>query len=326
MAKYKIVFTDYYYADNKVELQVLSQLGDVEIVDCTKIVPGGIKDADLLIPYVKDADAVVVQFANMSKEVINTMRYCKIIVRYAIGVDVIDVAAAHSRGITVSNVPDYCIEEVSDTAVAHILNLYRSISRSNTLVHDRAWSLSAIQPLKRLRDATVGLVGFGHIARRTAEKLRELTAHILAYDPYITDTQSYDWVEFVGLDTLLSRSDVVSIHAPLTKDTKHMIGEREFSLMKDGTYIVNTSRGGLIDEKALIAALDEGKSRVAGLDVLDTPDSAYSDSPLMQYSDRVFVTQHLGWYSEASIIELKQKVARNIVARLVNGKALYEVK
>jgi D-3-phosphoglycerate dehydrogenase len=306
-------------------LELLSQLGDVEIVDCTKIVPGGIKEADLLIPYVKDADAVVIQFANISKTVIDAMQNCKIIVRYAIGVDVIDVAAAHSKGITVSNVPDYCIEEVSDTAVAHILNLFRSISRSNTLLHDRAWSLSAIQPLKRLRDSTIGLIGFGHIARRTADKLREFAAHILAYDPYITDINSYKWVEFVALDTLLSCSDLISIHAPLTNDTKHMIGEREFSLMKDGTYIVNTSRGGLVDEKALIHALNEGKIRGAGLDVLDTPDSAYSDSPLMRYSDRVFVTPHMGWYSEASIIELKKKVANNIISRLVNGKALYEV-
>jgi D-3-phosphoglycerate dehydrogenase / 2-oxoglutarate reductase len=321
----KIVFTDYYYPDNKIERKILSKLDDVEIVDLTEEVPGGIKAEDQLIPYVQDADAVVVQFADISEKVINSMANCKIIVRYAIGVDNIAVEAARGKGITVSNVPDYCIEEVSDTAVAHILNQYRAISKANTMIHEKNWSLDTVMPLKRLSNSSIGLIAFGHIARRTAEKLRGFTSHILAYDPFFTDHEAYPWVKFVSLEELLAESDIVSVHAPLNKETRHLIGEKEIRMMKPRAYIVNTSRGGLIDEQALLLALQEKRIAGAGLDVLDIPDSEYHTSELLALGDCVVITPHLGWYSEASIDELKTKVAENIVEKIMNGKALYEI-
>ncbi|HCG63742.1 MAG TPA: hydroxyacid dehydrogenase [Sphaerochaeta sp.] len=321
----KIVFTDYYYPDNKIERELLSQLDNIEIVDLTQLVPGGIKTEELLIPHVKDADALIIQFADISPAVINAMENCKIIVRYAIGVDNIAIDAAKAKGITVSNVPDYCVEEVSDTAVAHTLNLFRAISKANSLVRSNDWSLDKIRPLKRLSESTIGLVAFGNIARRTAEKFRGFTSHIVAYDPYFTDQDAFPWVDFVSLDELLSVSDVVSIHAPLTSATRHLIGERELGLMKPSAILVNTSRGGLIDENALIAVLEQHRIAGVGLDVLDVPDSEYAKSSLAKLSGNIIITPHLGWYSEASIVELKKKVALNIVERVKNGKALYEI-
>ncbi len=321
----KIVFTDYYYPDNRIELDILNTLNGVEIVDLTSLEKGGIKDAERLIPYIKDADAIIVQFADISAKVINSLEKCKIIARYAIGVDNIDVAAAKAKGITVSNVPDYCIEEVSDTAMAHILNSYRSVSLADSLLRSDSWSLERIVPLKRLSESTVGLVAFGNIARRTAEKLRGFTSHILAADPYFSDTDAYPWVTFTSLETLLKESDIISVHAPLTASTRHLIGKKEFALMKKGAYIINTSRGGLIDESALIDALNENHLGGVGLDVLDTLDSEYPRSEVLKAQGKVTITPHLSWYSETSIEELKRKVALNVKHKLTKGKALYEL-
>ncbi|MCK9482217.1 MAG: C-terminal binding protein [Bacteroidia bacterium] len=321
----KIVFTDYYYPDNTLELEVLSKIKDVEIVDLTKINSGGIKESEKLIPYVKDADAIIVQFAQISKELIEQLENCKIIARYAIGVDNIDVEAAKKKGITVSNVPDYCIEEVSDTAVAHILNLNRSIGYSDQLLRGKRWTLEAIRPLKRLQESVIGLVAFGNIAQRTAEKLRPYGCTLLAYDPYFNQTETFSWVKFVSLEELLSESDIVSIHAPLNKNTQHLIGQKELALMKNGSYLVNTSRGGLIEESALYDALKNKKLGGVGLDVLDMYDSDYQNSRLLEFKDNLFITPHLGWYSETSIDELKMKVAENVKSKILTGKAIYEL-
>ena len=326
MGKYKIVFADYYYPDNEQEVKILEKLGDVEILDLTRIEKGGIKDPDKLMPYISDADAVIVQFAQMSKAVIDSMQKCKIIARYAIGVDNIDLKACAEKGIVVSNVPDYCIEEVSDTAVAHILNCLRSVSRANNLIHEDRWSYEAIKPLKRIAETPVGLVAFGNIARRTAEKLRPWGMPIYAADPFFKDQAKYDWVTFVELDELFKVAEVLSVHAPLSESTRHLINGEAFAKMKDGVCIVNTSRGGLIDEGALVSAISSGKVRAAGLDVLDMMDSDYNRSELLKFSEQITITPHLGWYSESSVKELQRKVAENVFSMLQNGKPNYRVR
>jgi len=325
MTKPKIVFTDYYYPQNNIEVDILRELGDVEIVDCTKLFPGGIKDEDRVIEYASDADAIIVQFAKMSQRVIDRLERCKIISRYAIGVDVIDVKAAKEKGIVVANVPDYCIEEVSDTAIAHIFNCVRKISLSNDLVHQEKWVFTNIKPVHRFSSLTIGLLAFGNISRRVAEKLRSFGVSILAYDPYFKQQEKYPWVTFLSLEELLSQSDVISVHIPLNEESHHMLNRERFGLMKKGVIIVNTSRGGLIDEVALAEAIDSGIVAGAGLDVLEYPDEEYYKSILAKYSDKVCITNHFGWYSEEALVELQTKTAMNVYEMLKNGKPLYQV-
>jgi D-3-phosphoglycerate dehydrogenase len=169
-------------------------------------------------------------------------------------------------------------------------------------------------------------VAFGHIARRTAEKLKAFNARLMASDPYFTDHAAYDWVEFVALETLLSRADIVSVHAPLTPHTRHLLNADKFNLMKAGVIVINSSRGELIEEAALLEALENGKVAMAGLDVLEGPDAEYAKSALLRYRERVFITPHMGWYSEESIAELQAKTARNVYEMLATGKPLFAVK
>ena len=326
MAKYKIVFTDYYYPNNNMEVKILKRLGDVEIVDCTKIEKGGIKGEDKIIEYVKDADAIIVQFIKISKKVLDRLEKCRIISRYAIGVDNIDVKEAKKRGIVVSNVPDYCIEEVSDSAIAHMLNCIRKISLANNLFCNKLWDYEKIKPMYRFSDQTLGLIAFGNIARRVAEKLRPFNLKILTYDPYFKDDNNeYNWVEFVSLKELLSKSDIISVHAPHNKETHHLINKDTLAFMKNGVVIVNTSRGGLIDENALEEAIKNGKVSMAGLDVLEYPDNEYYQSVLLKYPERVIITPHISWYSEGAIVDLQRKTALNVYEMLKNGKPLYSV-
>lgn len=325
MSHYKIVFTDYYYPDNNSEINILKKLGDVEIIDCTKIIPGGIKDEDKVIEYAADANAIIVQFAKISRKVIEKLKNCKIISRYAIGVDIIDLDAAREKGIVVANVPDYCIEEVSDTAIAHIFNCLRKVTLANNLLSQGEWAYAKIKPIHRFSSHKVGLVAFGHIARRVAEKLQPFGVSLMAYDPYFKEQEKYPWVKFVSLEELLAQSDIVSIHAPLNKDSHHLLNRDRFALMKNGAIIVNTSRGGLIDEVALAEAIEAGKIASAGLDVLEYFDEEYSKSVLTKYPDKVFITPHFGWYSEEAISDLKSKTAMNVYEMLINGKPLYQV-
>lgn len=323
---FKVVFTDYYYPNNDQEIKILNQLEDVEIVDCTKIKKGGIKEEDELIDYVKDADAIILQFAKISKKVLDRLEKCRIISRYAIGVDNIDVKEAKKRGIVVSNVPDYCIEEVSDSAIAHIFNCVKKISFANKLFCNKLWSYQKIKPIHRFSGQTLGLIAFGNIARRVAEKLRPFNLKILTYDPYFKDDNNeYNWVEFVSLKELLSKSDIISVHAPHNKETHHLINKDTIAFMKNGVVIVNTSRGGLIDENALEEAIKNGKVSMAGLDVLEYQDNEYYKSILLKHADRVIITPHISWYSEESIVDLQRKTALNVYEMLKNGKPLYSV-
>jgi D-3-phosphoglycerate dehydrogenase / 2-oxoglutarate reductase len=325
MDHWKIVFTDYYYPNNDLELDILHKLGEVEIVDCTRLIPGGVKDEDGVIAYAADADAIIVQFARISRRVISQLNRCKIVSRYAIGVDNIDTVAAKEKDIVVANVPDYCIEEVSDTAIAHIFNCVRKVTRANQLLHRGEWAYEKIKPIHRFSTYTIGLVAFGNIAQRVAEKLRPFGVTLIAFDPYFKEQEKFPWVQFTSLEELLGRSDAVSIHTPLNAQTHHMINRDKLALLKPGAILINTSRGGVVDEVALSEAIQSGRVAAAGLDVLEYPDEEYSKSVLMKSPDQVFITPHLGWYSEEAINDLQAKTAMNVYEMLKNGKPLYKV-
>ena len=328
--KYKIVFTDYYFEDIHKEIKILNKLGNVEIIDCNDFISGEIGNEEKILAYIKrkkaiDADALIVNHAIIGKKIISQLKNCKIIARYGVGVDNVDLKAACEAGIIISNVPDYCMEEVSDNTVAFILGCQKKIFQLNHMLKSNGqWSYEKIKPIRRLSELTIGLLSFGNIARRVAEKLRGFNSNIITYDPYFGNKEKYNWVRFVTLDELLNNSDVISIHTPLNKETYHLINKDAIKKMKDGVFIINTSRGGLIDEMALFDGLRSAKIAGAGLDVLECSDEInYPKSPLMKL-DNVMITPNTSWYSEDAVYELQVKTAKNVYKMLSEGKPTYE--
>ena len=319
----KIVITDYYYANQDQENAVYSRVEGLEIVDLTKVAPGGLFKPEEIIPYVADCDALVVQFAKIDASVIAAMNHCKVIARYAIGFDNIDVAAATEKGIWVANVPDYCIDEVANTAAAHLLNAMRKVSVARDRLLNNTFNMNAIQPIKRLKDATLCLLGFGNIARDLGRKMEAFFKTIVVYDPYFKNRDAYPGYVFVDdVNEAVANADAISIHVPLNASTKGMVGAELLSHCKDGVVVVNTGRGGLVDDDALMAALDSGKVAHAGLDVI--ADENFVASPYLRH-ERVTLTPHFAWCSYEAGLELQRKVAENVVSALTTGKPVYPV-
>jgi len=322
---YKIIFTDYYFPDINKEINQLKKLGKVKIIDCSDLITGEVSSEDQLLEHLQkykalDADAVLVNHAVITSKFISQLTNCKLILRYGIGVDNIDVKAAQERGIKVANIPDYCIEEVAENAVTLILATVRKIFLQNKLLRNHQFNYEQIKPIRRFSELTVGLLAFGNVARKVAEKLKSFKVKIIAYDPYFNQEDSFDWVEFVNSAQLFKRSDVLSIHAPLNKKTYHLINEEAIEIMKTGIYIINTSRGGVIDENALYKGLKSGKIAGAGLDVLEYKDeSEYYKSNLMEL-DNVIITPHTSWYSEEAIYDLQLKAGNTVYQELSKNK------
>jgi D-3-phosphoglycerate dehydrogenase / 2-oxoglutarate reductase len=280
--------------------------------------------ADDILAVAKDADAILVTYAKLTRDILTQLTKCKAIGRFGLGVDNIDLPTAKEKGIAVNYVPDYCIREVSDHAMALLLALIRKIPLSNKLVQAGRWEMPAVVPIRRLEGTVLGLVGFGHIPRLVAPKAQAFGMKVIAHDPFIKpDVFKAAKVEGVDFDTLLKTSDYVSVHAPLLPETRGMMNAAAFAKMKKGAYIVNTGRGPLIDEPALITALDTGQIGAAGLDVVTTEPLA-KDSPLLS-RDNVILTPHTGFYSIEALEELQTKCAAD-VARVLNGeKAVYPI-
>lgn len=324
MAKYKVVLSDYYYANQDQENAVFARLGgDIEVLDLTRVARGGILEPEQLIPYVRDCDALIVQFAKVTREVVGAMERCRVIARYAIGVDNIDVEAATEKGIYVSNVPDYCIDEVANTAAAHLLNGLRRLSFARDLLLEGRFSMKAVEPLRRVRNATLCLLGFGNIARNLKEKMQPFFGRIVAYDPYFRARDAFPDVEFIDdLKAAVANADAISIHVPLMDSTRGMVNAEVLAAAKDGVVLVNTARGGIIDDSALIAALESGKVGFAGLDVINGED--FAASPYLHHP-RVCLTPHFSWNSVEAGLELQRKTAENVVAALTQGKPVFHV-
>ena len=320
--KYKIVVSDYYYPNLNAERKEFEKLGEYELVDCTKIVPGGIKNPNELIEYAHDCDALIHQFARIDGGFIDQLEKCRVIARYAIGLDTVDIPAAKNRGIYVANCPDYCIDEVADTAAGHIINAMRRHSRARDLLLENSFEIGKLRPIQRMEDTTLCLLGFGHIARNLYSKIHRFFKEVVAYDPFFAETSAYPRVRFLPLDEALAAADVISIHVPLGPDTKELLSGDQFAKMKDGVVVVNTARGGIINETALVAALESGKVGFCGLDVLETED--YAHSPLLRHP-HVMLTPHMGWCSEQAQTELQRKTAQNVVETLMHGKPVYFV-
>jgi len=281
-------------------------------------------NADDIVAVAKDADAVLVTYAKLTRDVLMQLTRCRAIGRFGLGVDNIDLPTAKEKGIAVNYVPDYCIREVSDHAMALLLALIRKIPLSNKLVQSGRWEMPAVVPIRRIEGTVLGLIGFGHIPRLVAPKAQAFGMKVISYDPFTKpDVFKAAGVEGVDLDTLLKTSDYVSVHAPLLPATRGMLNATAFSKMKKGAYVVNTARGLLIDEPDLIAALDSGQVGGAGLDVVAAEPLA-KDSPLLG-RDNVIISPHTAFYSIEALNELQTKCAMDVARVLSGEKAVYPI-
>jgi D-3-phosphoglycerate dehydrogenase len=281
--------------------------------------------ADDILAVARDADAVLVTYAKLDAPLLRQLTRCKAIGRFGLGVDNIDIKTAAELGISVNYVPDYCMHEVSDHAMALLLALARKIPLSNKLVQAGRWEMPAVVPIHRLAGRVLGLVGFGNIPRALAPKAKALGLRVLTHDPYVVpDALAAAGVEGVGFDRLLEMSDFVSIHAPLLPATRGLFNADTFRKMKKGAVLINTARGPLVDEDALVAALDAGQLGGAALDVVTTEPLA-KDSKLIG-RDNVILTPHTAFYSVEALAELQTKCAADVARVLSGEKPVYPVK
>lgn len=267
-----------------------------------------------------NSDVVMIQSVRplLTRPVIEQLDRCRCILRLGIGYDSVDVAAATERGILVCNVPTYCIDDVADHALALLMGAARHIARQDRWIRAGRWDRTGARPARRMKACTLGFVAFGRIARALAERVSGFGMTLLAYDPYLdAETIARCGAQKVELDELLQCADFISVHCPLTDETHHLLSTSEFNLMKEGMFIVNTSRGPVIDESALVEALRSGKVWGAGLDVFEH-EPLPADSPLRDF-DNVTFTPHVGANSEESVADL-YRTACQIAIDVYNGR------
>ncbi len=312
-----VAITDYLFPNLEIEEAILSAAG-------CELRSGNDKQTAALQSLVAEADAVITQFAPINADVINAMQRAKVIVRYGIGYDNVDIHAARKRGIPVCNIPDYCIDEVADHTLAFILAVTRQVIPNTIHVRQGQWGLATpLDQLRTLRDQTVGLVGFGRIGREVASRLAAFKCRRLVHDEFVdADAIAAAGCEPVSLEALLEESDIVTLHCPSTPQTKGLLAAESLSRMKRGAVIVNLARGDLIDTAALIDALQTGHIAAAALDVCD-PEPIPSDSPLRSLPN-VVVASHIASASPKAVHTLRATAAELAVLAL-RGKPLPNV-
>ncbi|MDN5686932.1 MAG: C-terminal binding protein [Brachybacterium sp.] len=301
----KIVITDL-DQDRTTEEEAVAEAAGVQLVLRQA------RTEDEVIAAAQGADGLLVQYAPISDRVLEALPTVRAIGRYGVGVDTIDLAAATAHGVAVSNVPDYGTEDVSDHAVALAVTLSRGIVELDRNLREGTYSLVPVKPLHRLSTRTVGVIGLGRIGAATARKARALGFSVQGCDPMrAAGTTTEDGIAVRTRDEVLSTSDVLSIHVPLTEGTRHLITTSTLARMRPGSLLVNTSRGGVVDTDAVVEALRSGHLGGAGLDVFET-EPLPVDSPLRECPTAV-LTPHASWYSEESETELKRRVIENVV-------------
>lgn len=308
MNRWKVVISDYYYKNLDQEKAILASV-DAELLSyhC--------KTEDEVIQAAADCDALICQFAPITRRVIESLRRCKVIVRYAIGVDNIDLKAAEECGIIVCNVPDYSIDEVSNHVIALLLDCCKKLTYMAGQTKLGNTSYTMIEPLSRMEGRTLGLMGFGRIARVVARKMSGFGLNIIAYDPMMDTAAAQQLnVSPVSFQELLAQSDYISIHCPLTQETHHLFDRQIFEQMKPTVIFINTARGAIVKEEDMVAFLREHEFAMAGIDVTET-EPVPTDHPLLKLNNAV-VTPHVAWYSVESVLSLQRKVAEEIAGVL----------
>ena len=319
----KVVITDYDFGDVDVETQILEAAG-------AKVIALQAKREEDLFEIAPDCAAMINQYARIGGQTIARMKRCEVIARYGVGVDIVDVASATERGILVTNVQDYCTEEVADHAISLWLALARKLPIYDRATHDGIWRWQSGQPVYRLRGRTMGVVSLGRIGQAIAARAQAFGVKVIAYDPFLPANVAASLrVEMVSKNDLLARSDYVLMQAPMTPDTRHFLSDAEFAMMKPGAILVNTGRGPTVDNKALYRALTEGHLAAAGLDDPEeepakraswTPD----DNPIFTLPN-VLVTPHAAYYSEESIHAARVTAATQVAKVLTGRKPDYPV-
>lgn len=318
MSVFKVVVTDDRHGDFSTEKEVLKSIGaEVAVCNCNT--------TDEVIKECKDADGILLNLSPMPAEVIEKLEKCKVIARYGVGYDNVDVAACTKKGIYVANVPDYCAEEVSDQALALLMACVRKVVHSDTQIRQGKWNIAKEMKIHRIEGKTFALLGFGMIAKAFLRKIKGFNpGKILVFDPFVDaeTIASYGAVK-AEWETALKEADYISVHIPLNVHTKGMVNADAFALMKPSAILLNTSRGAVIDEKALINSLESKAISCAGLDVFEA-EPIQSGNRLLNL-DNCVLTDHVGWYSVESIVELKRKAAENVRDVLKGGKPKYPV-
>lgn len=302
----RVVVTDHVFKDLEIERSLLAPLG-------AELVLAPAKDEATLAGLAREADAMLVCYAPITQQVVDAARgRCRIFARYGIGYDNIPVEAATAAGILVTNVPDYCIEEVADHTVTLLLAAARGLVPAAISVREGQWQVPR-EGVRRLRGRRLALLGLGRIGREVAARAAALKLEVLVYDPYLT-ADPPDARRVGSLEEALKEADFVSLHLPLSAETRHLIGDRTLDLMARSPVLINTSRGGLVDLDAVVRALDDGRLAAAALDVTD-PEPLPLDHPLRTHP-RAIVTPHMAFYSAEAQDELQRRAAEEVVRRL----------
>lgn len=312
MRRFKVLVSDQVFPDLTIERELLGAIGaDLLVAD------GSAAD---VIRQGADADALLNTYLPIDAQVISVLKRCRIIARYGIGFDNVDLAAAKTAGITVTNVPDYCVEEVAAHAVAMILSLLRKLPEADARLRAGGWGIEGLQPIPRISGLTFGLVGYGRIARQVAAVVQSLGAALVVHDPYVAAGPGMP--ALVSLEELARRSDVVSIHVPLTPETQGLVNRTFLDLLSPSAILVNTSRGKLVVLDDLVTALRTGRLAGAGLDVFDQEPVEVSR---IEGVPNLIVTPHLAYYSEQSLAELQRKATTQVVKVLSGAEPDYRV-
>ena len=312
----KVVITDYDYGDVDIETEILNRVG-------AEVIALQAKSEEELFEAARDCAAMMNQYARIGAKTIARMEQCRVIARYGVGVDIVDVAAATRRGILVANVRDYCTEEVADHAISLWLTLARKITDYDRAVHQGVWRWQSGRPIHRLRGQTMGIVSFGKIGQAIAARAQAFGLDLMVYDPYIdADVAERHGARRVGKDELIETADVIMMQVPMSPETRHFLSEPEFRRMKRNALVINTGRGPTIDNQALYKALSEGWIAGAGLDDPEEEPAKRAhwspdDNPIFTLPN-VIVTPHAAYYSEESI-RLARETAASEVARVLSG-------
>jgi D-3-phosphoglycerate dehydrogenase len=311
---FKVVLPKHGYSSIRQEREIIAAAGG-QLIDADHI------SEEEALRACEEADGILVRWVHMTPEIIQRLRRCKIIVRYGIGYDNVDVTAATRANIIVGHVPNYCLDEVSNHTIALWMACVRNIVGKHGKMERDAWDFNPLEPLYRTAGRTLGLVGLGNIGEAVARKLGGWGMRLLATDPFIEPQCARELgVTLVDLDTLLRQSDYVSLHVPLLPETRHLISHRELALMKPGAVLINTARGPVLDNDALVDALQSGRLAQAGLDVFEE-EPLPPNSPLRRHP-RIIVSDHVAWYSEESQAELQRTAAEEIVRVCTGGLPL----
>jgi D-3-phosphoglycerate dehydrogenase len=314
MAKFKIILLKHSYTSTEVERQIVEGAGG-EFIDAENC------SEDEALRLCEEADGILVRWLKITPPHIKRFRRCKIIVRYGVGTDNVDVDAATEAGIIVGHVPNYCLDEVSTHAIALLFACVRNIVTTHKRVERGGWDVNPVEPIWRVAGRTLGLVGLGNIGQLVARKMSGWGVNLLANDPFVEKSRADALgVKLVDLETLCREADYISLHVPLLPETRHLISQKELAWMKPGVILINTARGPVVDTKALLVALREGRIARAALDVFED-EPPPPDSPLRMHA-RVVLTDHVAWYSEESQIELKMTAAQEAVRVCTGGLPL----